>query len=146
MKIRRVEPSDRAEWLRVRAALWADYDESQFPAETAEILADADGHAVFVIERDDGRLGGFAEIAIRGQAVGCETTGVGYLEGWYVDADLRQGGLGRKLLEAGEAWARSKGCREMASDADIHNAASLAAHAACGFREATRQVNFKKEL
>jgi len=146
MKIRRVEPADRNEWLRMREAVWDDYDGSQFPAESAAILADGKRQVVFVIEREDGRLGGFAEIAIRPQAVGCETSGVGYLEGWYVDADLRQRGLGRQLLEAGEAWARSRGCREMASDADVNNAVSLAAHGACGFRETTRQVKFKKEL
>ncbi len=34
---------------------------------------------------------------------GCRTSPVGYIEGWYVDADLRQHGLGGQLVASGGA-------------------------------------------
>jgi len=49
-------------------------------------------------------------------------------------------------MRAGEAWAREKGFAEIASDALIENAASLAAHRALGFQEIERIVCFAKAL
>jgi aminoglycoside 6'-N-acetyltransferase I len=146
MRIRPVEPEDYVEWLRMRRALWNDYEESLFPGEMADILADADRQAVFVADRGDGRLGGFVELSIHPHAVGCETRNVGYLEGWYVDADIRRRGVGTSLLAAGEMWARRRGCRELASDAFIDNTLSLQAHLARGFSETGRLIHFKKRL
>ena len=82
----------------------------------------SDVDEVFVAERPDGGLCGFLEAAIRSRANGCDSTPVGYIEGWYVDEDVRRQGVGRALVEAAEAWARSKGCRQMASDAELWNA------------------------
>jgi hypothetical protein len=42
---------------------------------------------------------------------------VAYLEGWYVDRDVRRHGIGAALVHAAEAWARERGYRELASDA-----------------------------
>ena len=50
------------------------------------------------------------------------------------------------LIAAVEAWTREQGCTELASDALIDNAASHAAHAACGFEETERVVYFRKPL
>jgi aminoglycoside 6'-N-acetyltransferase I len=50
------------------------------------------------------------------------------------------------LIEAAEAWARSKGCRRMASDALIDNAVSIEAHARLGYHEVERLVHFAKNL
>lgn len=71
---------------------------------------------------------------------------VAYLEGWYVDPDVRRSGLGRRLLHAAERWAGANGFTEMASDAELHNAVSLRAHRALGFDEVERQVCFRKPL
>ena len=71
---------------------------------------------------------------------------VAYLEGWYVDPDVRRDGLGSRLLRAAEAWARANDFAEMASDAELHNETSLTAHSALGFEEVERQVCFRKTL
>ncbi len=143
--IRRVGPADHAGWLRMRRALWDDCAEEQQVREMGGILG-SDSEEVFVAERPGGGLGGFLEVALRSRADGCESTPVGYIEGWYVDEDLRRQGVGRALVEAAEAWARSKGCREMASDAELWNDTSHRAHGALGYREASRLVHFTKEL
>jgi aminoglycoside 6'-N-acetyltransferase I len=89
--------------------------------------------AAFVAVRPGGGLCGFVEASVRPMADGCTTHPVGYVEGWYVDPDVRQKGVGRALVGAAEAWAVSRGCREMASDAHLDNAAGVVAHRALGF-------------
>jgi len=50
------------------------------------------------------------------------------------------------LVAAAEAWALAQGCREMASDADLDNTVSQAAHRRLGYRETGRAVQFCKAL
>ena len=52
----------------------------------------------------------------------------------------------RTLVEAAEAHARKAGYREIASDADIANLASQAAHRALGYEEMERIVCFRRSL
>jgi aminoglycoside 6'-N-acetyltransferase I len=143
--IRTYDDGDRSEWLRMRRALWGNCPDEQQAKEMQEILA-GDIEEVFFAQRPDGGLCGFLEAALRSRADGCETSPVGYIEGWYVDPDARMQGVGRALVDAAEAWARSKGCREMASDAELWNTVSHQAHGALGYQEIGRGVQFKKEL
>ena len=91
-------------------------------------------------------LAGFAEVGARSVADGCETSPVAYLEGWFVDADMRRQGVGAALIHAAEAWAREKGFREFASDAELENIQSQQAHVALGFREVERAVLYLRTL
>ena len=143
--VRSVRPEDRAEWLRMRKALWDDCPDEQQVQEMEEILA-SDTEEVFVAERPGGGLCGFLEAALRSRADGCDSTPVGYIEGWYVDGDFRRHGVGRALVEAAEAWARSRGCRQMASDAELWNTISRQAHEALGYEETARVVLMEEEL
>lgn len=145
MNIRRIEPADWDEWLRMRCALWDDATPEEHEAEMRAILSDPDS-PVFVAVRPDGRLGGFLEGGLRKYAEGCETSPVGYIEGWYVDADLRRKGVGGALVRAMEAWARERGLRELASDTWIENETSIAAHKRLGYQEVERMVCFVKRL
>ena len=43
-------------------------------------------------------------------------------------------------------WVINRGCTEIASDAELDNPDSIAAHAALGFTETSRTVNFRKRL
>ena len=146
MTIRRVLPDDHSEWLRMRRSLWpASPDEHA--AEIAEFFAKPNPDlATFVIDRGKALLGGFLEARVRDYAEGCRGARVGYIEGWYVDSDLRRQGLGRQLVKAAESWARKLGLSEMASDCDIANKESLRAHLALGYQEVERIVCFRKAL
>jgi aminoglycoside 6'-N-acetyltransferase I len=143
--IRSYKDGDRADWLRMRKALWDDCPDEEQEREIDGIVA-SDTEEVFFAERPGGGLGGFLEAALRSRADGCDSTPVGYMEGWYVDPDLRRCGVGRALVEAAEAWARSRGCRQMASDAELWNEASHRAHGALGYEETARLVLFRKDL
>lgn len=143
--VRGFKEGDKAEWLRMRAVLYSDYPATEQEREVAECLT-SDAEAVFFGERPDGGLCGFVEASVRPWVVNCEAMPVGYLESWYVDADSRQLGIGRALVRAAEAWARSKGCRQMASDAELWNTVSQDAHVALGYEETMRLVLYKKDL
>jgi aminoglycoside 6'-N-acetyltransferase I len=129
MVVRRPGSEDRAEWTRRRVALWPETSAQTHAEEVAAFLSEnltgwlAGLHAVavFIADRPGGGLNGFLEASVRPLAGGCTTYPVGYVEGWYVDPDVRQKGVGRKIVAAAEAWASSRGCWEMASDAHLAN-------------------------
>lgn len=148
--MKRVRPLDgasdveRAEWVRMRGALYGDADHAD---EVVRVLAGEFGPTgVFVLPRDDGRLAGMVEVGERSYAEGCASSPVAYIEGWWVDEDVRRRGHGTQLIRAAEAWARARGHREIASDADISNDISIRAHHALGYREVERIVVFRRDL
>lgn len=148
MKIRPYEPSDLAEWMRMRRELWPE-----LPADEAAQRADCDAWLVrnnaivLVAQRDDtSRLAGFIEVGEREFADGCDTSPVAYLEGWFVDEDVRGRGIGRQLVQAAEQWATANGYREFASDALLENLPSQRAHNSVGFVEVERAVRYAKQL
>ena len=147
ISIRRVQSGDRAEWLRLRLALWpeAQSDLSALKTEIEEMISDPE-QPVFVAVRPEGGLCGLLEASIHTHAMGCKTNRIGYLEGWYVDTDMRSKGIGRKLAKAAEEWAREQGCTEMASDTTLDYPISPGAHARLGYLEAGRTIHFRKEL
>ena len=142
--VRPLRDGDEPEWLRLRCALWPGHEADELKQEMADIRADLDRQPVFVAECPDGSLCGLVEASIHSTAPGCTSDRIGYLEAWYVDLDRREHGLGRRLVEAAEAWARSVGCREMASDTTPSYPVSPQAHAALGYREVER--HFRKDL
>jgi putative acetyltransferase len=153
-EIRPVRNGDQAEWLRMRALLWPDDTAGEHAEEVGAFFCTNAfrwsepflGLAVFVAVRPGGGLCGFLEASIRPYAEGCATWPVGYVEGWYVDADVRHQGIGRRLVAAAERWAAAQGCGEIASDAHPENTASLAAHQALGFEESSQAVHLRKRL
>jgi putative acetyltransferase len=153
-QVRPVQNGDQAEWLRMRSLLWPDGADGEHADEINVFIGTGAfrwsepflGLAVFVAVRPGGGLCGFVEASIRPYAEGCATWPVGYVEGWFVDADVRRQGIGKRLVRAAEQWVTGQGCREMASDAHPENKVSLMAHKALGFEEAERAVHLRKRL
>ncbi|MDF1503053.1 GNAT family N-acetyltransferase [Roseisolibacter sp. H3M3-2] len=144
-ELRAYRDADHAEWLRMRRALWPEIAREREVEDGAEWLA-RDDATVLVAERAAGGLCGFAEVAERPYAEGCETSPVTYLEGWWVDADVRRAGVGAALVRAAEDWGRSRGRTEMGSDVLLDNDVSHTAHRALGFDEVERLVMYRKSL
>lgn len=144
--IRPMVENDLPEWLRLRQLLWDGSSEDDQKDEMLDIIDDPESQFVAVAELGDGRLVGFLEASIRTHVEDCETDNVGYLEGWFVEGPNRQKGVGAGLVALAEDWARRRGCSEMASDAEIDNAVSIAAHQKLGYSETSRLVHLKKRL
>lgn len=144
--VRQLREQDLNEWLRLRKLLWDENDDADHRSEMLDILGHPESQLVVVAETESGKLIGFLEASIRPFVEDCETDHVGYLEGWFVDPDHRRSGVGRELVRSAEHWARQKGCTEMASDAEIGNESSIAAHSSLGYEETSRLVHLRKEL
>ena len=142
MIVRPAGASDRTALLRMRTALWPDAPER----EVDDVLAVPPTRGLVLLAIEDERPCGFAEFALRKFADGCESSPVAYLEGIWVDEARRRREVGRRLVREGEAWARSLGVHELASDCAIDNRASEAFHLAIGFEEVQRTINFKRDL
>jgi RimJ/RimL family protein N-acetyltransferase len=151
VKIRHGNAADVEAWAEMRAALWPDEGRDTHLREARRFFAESRQgtgtmpEAVLVAE-SDGALVGFAEVSRRLYAEGCETSPVGFLEGWYVAPEHRRTGVGRALVTAAEAWARDLGCQEFGSDALAENSESALAHVALGFEEVVVIRSFRKSL
>lgn len=149
--VRRAQPADLQQLAPLRTALWPESLVAEHAQELSSIL---DGKpfgilplVIFVAETSEGILAGFLEAALRSCADGCDPKQpVGYVEGWYVSESYRRGGIGAALLGAAEDWARSQGCREMASDTQITNTLSQRVHESLGFEVAEHAVLYRKSL
>jgi aminoglycoside 6'-N-acetyltransferase I len=153
MRIRSAHISDLHQLAHLCEALWPSSSASEHAQELHLILQ---GNAalvltmpieIFVADQPDGTLVGFVEVDLRSHADGCNPSQpVGYIEGWYVAEDHRHQGIGKKLLEKAEDWARSHKCAEIASDALINNEVSQHAHEALGYEVVDRCVHYRKRL
>ncbi len=139
---REIARGDRDEWLRMRTALWPDDHTNEvgryYRGEIPDMM-------VLVSPRPAGGLWGMAEWMLRPWADGCLTSPVGYLEGIWTDPDARRKGVASSLFRAGAAWARSRGCVELASDCALDNEVSYRFHVSLGFQEVERIICFRRD-
>ena len=142
--IRKAVPADSMTLAQLACCMWEHTPDELEPEFAA--LTSSDEAACFLAIDGDTAIG-FAQCQLRHDYVeGCETSPVGFLEGIYVDAQYRLGGVGRTLLSACEDWSKSVGCTEFASDCELDNSVSLAWHMKNGFVEMGRTIWFAKKL
>ena len=145
INVRRLRASDRAEWLRLRAALWPEEPLEELALGVDEhLLGGGSLRAVLVAEGASG-LGGFLELSVRPYAEGCAGP-TPFMEGWFVDETARRQGVGSGLVRAAEAWATEQGFSGLASDTQLWNTVSQSAYEALGFEEAGQLVSYHKVL
>lgn len=145
----RIAPLKRSqipEWLRLRSGLWPDVPPEEHRKDMVNILSDLEFNAVFVAVGPGRQLRGFIEVSMRLMAEGCDSSPIGYLEGWYVEPDWRGQGIGRGLVKKAEAWASAYGCKEMASDAEAENRLGRSAHEGLGYEEVEVLAHYRKSL
>jgi len=143
--VRAVTDADHPAWAAMRTRLWPDADPKELESELASLFALDPPYTVYIAEAD-GRQVGFIELWVRSYAEGGPPEPAAYVEGLWVEPDLRRGGVAKALLEQAEQWARGKGFHWLGSDALLGNAESHAWHRTAGFREVERLVVFGKRL
>ncbi len=144
INIRRVEFGDREEWFRMRKGIWPEAPDEYLDFDMDDIFSSEKDTVLFAWV--GGKPVGMIEARLREYGEGCETSPVGYIEGWFVYPDFRGTEVAGALAHAAEDWARAKGCTEMASDTWLDNEASIRAHMKMGYYEVERLVHFVKQL
>jgi len=145
MMIKQLKEKDLPLWLHLRHQLWPNHTLEALNDECVKIYNHLHEMPVFIaLHQKD--IVGFIEVSIKNHAPGCHTTNIGYIEGWYVIPKMRKQGIGRKLILKAEAWARRKGCQEMASDTTHDYPLSPVVHKALGYIETDTLMHYKKTL
>jgi aminoglycoside 6'-N-acetyltransferase I len=131
--------------------LWPDGPMEEHARELAAFFSgNAPGslsQTYFVGEDPDHGPIAFIQVGLRSHAESCDPAcPVGYVEGWFVQPQFRRQGIAARLLQKAEGWARSQGCREMASDSWIDNHVSESTHLALGFEIVDRCIHYRKRL
>jgi aminoglycoside 6'-N-acetyltransferase I len=142
--IREARAADRTAWAAMRAALWPEEDAEALGRGIDALLGRGDAWG-FIAEADGAAIG-FAEVAIRPYANGCDSAPVAFLEGIWVAEPVRRHGIGAQLIAHIEAFLLARGFRELGSDTPLANLASQDAHRGWGFAETERVVYFRKSL
>lgn len=143
--VRQKGANDRAVWVEMRIALWADETAREHAKMIDEMLSGGDAWGL-VAQAADGAAIGFAEIAVRKYANGCDTRPVAFLEGVWVKPQFRRRGIAARLIAHATTVLAARGFRQLGSDTQIDNHTSQAAHLAWGFSETERVVYFRKVL
>lgn len=145
MHIEKASENTLDEVTSLALKLWPDNTWDHLRKEFEEMLS-SDKDTVFLAQHK-GEYIGFVHMSLRFDYVeGSSSSPVGYVEGIYVDIDHRKQGISKQLVAAGEQWAKSLGCKEIASDTELHNSGSQEFHKKIGFKEAGRIVAFIKDI
>ncbi|MEE2701063.1 MAG: aminoglycoside 6'-N-acetyltransferase [Chloroflexota bacterium] len=135
------------DWIRLREQLWPHLSWKEHEAELIAATNDPSQFIAFMALSRAKQAVGFAEVSLRHDYVnGCTTSPVAFLEGIYVNPEVRRTGVATLLCQAVETWAIAKGCQELASDTAIDNMAAHSLHQAVGFEETERVIFFKKNV
>jgi len=150
-KVRQAHPSDKDELAKMRELLWPESSMEEHRKELESVLRSRMNGSlpmtILISQDQGGALTGFIEVGLRSHADGCDPARpVGFVEGWFVYEAFRKQGIGAELMRSAEAWARTQGCLEMASDTWIDDERSIHTHQALGFEVVDRCIHFRKPL
>lgn len=132
--------------VKMGLKLWPDHNDRQLIKEFTDFLASST-KAAFLFQEDDGEYSGFATVSLRNDYVpGAKSSPTAYLEGLFVEEKYHQHGIAKQLVKKVENWAKTKGCRELASDTWDWNKDSQQFHQKLGFKPAETLVHFIKKI
>jgi aminoglycoside 6'-N-acetyltransferase I len=133
------------EWRRMRHELYGELS-AQFHEAEMELIFSSKEATCFIGLRESGAAVAMLEVSLRNFVDGCLGGPVGYIEGIYVTPLERKQGYAGELIEFATSWFRSKGCRDMAADAELTNLIAQDFLTRAGFDETYRVVEYKRSL
>lgn len=152
MRIRHATPDDAAPWRRLRAGLRPEVPAEAHALHVARFFWSSDRDVACLVAEREGAVVGFLEVSVRaegeeeGDEYGAGSCHVGHVDGWYVAPEWRGKGVGRALMREGEAWARARRCRAVASDTAPEDATGREAYAALGFTPVRQVIRWRRLL
>jgi GNAT superfamily N-acetyltransferase len=141
LKIRRARPGDVARLAELAGELG-------YPTTTAEMkvrfrrVKPAALNAIFVAE-DGGEVTGWIHVGV---SYLLEVPLRAEINGLVVSATTRSRGIGARLLEAAEAWARTKKCEGMSVRSNVIRERAHAFYERNGYEHYKTQKSFRKAL
>lgn len=149
MEIRRAKPADAAALVKHIQAIVAEPVRTAplYPDEVVDAAAERDlieqyansARAIMLVAEEDGQLVG--DLTLRAISPRRALEHVASL-GMSVRASHRRRGIGRALLEAGIAWAKSAGITRLELFVFADNAPAIALYEALGFQQEGRREHF----
>lgn len=108
-----------------------------------EAMRDSADHAVFVGELPGGQIGGWIGAFVFRSV---EADARAEVSGLVVETRVRSQGIGRRLLERAEQWAREKGCRAIGLRTNVVRERAHTFYERQGYRHTKTQRSYRKEL
>lgn len=145
MEIQQLSADNLSSLVELVLEMWPDCTfEEEF--ESYKSILTAKDEACYLIKEGEAFIA-FIHVGMRNDYVeGAIEFPVAYIEAMYVKPHFQNSGVGRMLVKEAENWSREKGCRQIASDTEIKNAAAVSFHGKLGFEEVNRVVCFIKNL
>lgn len=140
--IRAPEPQDYARMAELAGQLSYKSNAEEVARRLLGMRGSAD-HAVFVAETADGDLVGW----IGAFVYRCvEADARAEISGLVVDERVRSLGIGRRLLERAEQWAREKGCAAVGVRSNVIRGRAHTFYERLGYEHIKTQKSFRKIL
>lgn len=139
MTIRPARPADASAIAALLGHLGYPNEAGSIPGRIERL---PEGDAVLVAEDDAGKVVGVAVLHLM-RVIHLDRP-LGYITALVADPTRRREGIGKRLLEASEAWARAAGCYRLALTSAEHRSDAHAFYPACGFPLTGRR--FGKDL
>lgn len=140
MRIRAARLEDAAEIAELTTALGSPGSAEDLARRLGEL--EPREHLVLVVE-EAGRVAGWVHV-FRSQRLQADP--FAELGGLIVTAEARGRGLGRALLQRGEAWARNNGCARLRVRSRQRRAAAHRFYERVGYQPIKKQQVFDKDL
>lgn len=107
-------------------------------------MRDSLDHAIFVAEdQSSGRVVGFCGVYVNRTV---EADARVEISGLVVEERVRSGGVGKRLLDRAEEWAREKGCKSIGLRSNVIRERAHAFYERNGYRVIKTQKSFRKDL
>ncbi|NLM37332.1 MAG: GNAT family N-acetyltransferase [Firmicutes bacterium] len=139
--IREAVPEDCPSLTKLAGQLGYQAELSQMKPRLLDLFR-RDEHKVLVAEVD-GEIAGWVH-AFLNRPLHKDTTVE--IAGLVVDQKYRRMGIGKRLLDAAEEWAKDRGCNQVTLVSNITREAAHQFYQAAGYQRTKTQYAFKKEL
>jgi len=145
MNIEVISSQNLRQFTELVLELWNDCSfEEEF--ENYKSIIDSETEICYIVRHQQQYIA-FIHLSTRSDYVeGAEDLPVAYIEGIYVRPAYQKQGIAKALIKMAEDWAKQKGFKQIASDTDLGNLASIDFHKKAGFTEVERIVCFIKKL